>query len=119
MNVLKHERFERVPVALPKRRRGPLPRGVASIKGMSKLRVGALAEVVNAVMEGNNGLRVVITNFDASSQYCWECKSFGPDIRWAEGGAGRTAWFRPRNLRRIWTGLSANERIQLRLLRTS
>lgn len=115
--VLRHERFERAPELPQKRRRGPLPRGVVSIKGASRLRTGALAEVVNASIEENNGLRVVITDFDSRSQHCWECKSLGPDIRWTEGGAGRTALFRPRNLRRVWTGLTANERIRLRLLR--
>ena len=116
-NVLRHERFERSPVQLPKRRRGPLPRGVVSIKSVGHLRVGAIAEVVNASIQENNGLRVVITHFDPSSTHCWDCKSLGRDIRWTEGGAGRTASLRPRNLRRVWTGLTTNERIQLRMRR--
>lgn len=116
-NILRHERFARVPTPLQKRRRGKLPRGVVSIKGASRLRVGALAEVVNASIEENSGLRVVITDFDSTSQHCWECKSLGRDIRWTAGGAGRTASLRPRNLRRVWVGLSTNERIQLRMLR--
>jgi hypothetical protein len=101
------------------RRRGPLPRGVVSIKHASRLRVGALAEVVNASIEENNGLRVVITDFDSSSNHCWVCKSLDRDIRWTEGGAGQTASLRSRNLRRVWVGLSANERTRLRMRRAS
>lgn len=114
--VLRHERFERVAVRQP-RRRGRLPGNVASLKGAARLRVGVFAEVVKASLTENNGARVLITDFDPKTSHCWECKSLGRDIQWTEGGSGRTALFKSRNLRRLWVGLGEREQIQLRMLR--
>lgn len=118
-NVLRHERFQRVPMQPQKRRRGPLPRGVVSIKSASRLRVGALAEIVDTPTKVNDGIRVVVIDFDPASPYCWECKSLGRDLRCKDGTMARTVMFKSSYLRRVWTGLSANERIQLRLRRAA
>jgi hypothetical protein len=116
-NVLRHQRFERVPALPVKRRRGPLPRGVVSIKSASRLRVGVLAEIVDTPTKANDGIRVVVIDFDPGSPYCWECRSLDRDLRCNDGAMARTAMFKSTHLRRLWTGLSTNDRIKLRMWR--
>lgn len=119
-NLLRHERFDRAPVALPKRRRGPLPRGVVSIKTASRLKVGVLAEVVGSRDKSeNDGIRVLIKHFDPRTRHCWLTKSLGRVIRCSDGALDTEVWFKPEQLRRVWTGLSTNERIQLRMRRAA
>jgi hypothetical protein len=113
--VLTHERFQHVPTLPQKRRRGRLPPGVVSIKHASRLRVGVLAEVVNSSIEANNGIRVVITHFDPRTRHCWLTKSFERAIRCSDGALDTEVSFKPEQLRRVWKGLSENERIQLRM----
>lgn len=119
-NVLRHERFQRVPMPPQKRRRGPLPRGVVSIKSVSRLKEGMLAEISGSRDKSENaGIQVLITKFDPSSRHCWLVQSLGRKIVCNDGELDRFVWFKPECLRRLWTGLSTNERIQLRLWRAS
>lgn len=118
-NVLRHERFESVPARPQKRRRGRLPRGVASIKRTHRLKEGDFAEIVGEREEAeNHGIRVVITLFSLKEHpYCWLVKSLGRAIRCKNGSLYREVWLKDENLRRLWTGLGENERIQLRMWR--
>lgn len=120
-NVLRHERFERGAPTLPvKRRRGPLPRNVVPIKRASRLKVGLLAEVVGTHDKPeNDGIRVLINKFDPSTRHCWLTQSLDRKIRCSDGEFDRFVWFKPEQLRRVWTGLSTNERLQLRLRRAA
>lgn len=118
-NVLRHERFQGVPVQPQKRRRGPLPRGVVSIKRTPRLHIGVVAEIVGSRdSPENNGIRVLIMEYDPQQRpHCWLTKSLGPPIRCNDGALDKDVWFKDCQLRRVWTGLSENERIQLRLRR--
>ncbi|HEY0939380.1 MAG TPA: hypothetical protein VGE08_04710 [Steroidobacter sp.] len=102
------------------KRRGRLPRGVANIKHYSRLKVGVLAEVAGSRDKPeNDGIRVLITKFDPSSRHCWLAQSLDRKIRCSDGELDRFVWFKPEQLRRVWTGLSPNERLQLRLRRAA
>jgi len=111
--VLRHERFEGVPAHPQKRRRGPLPRGVVSIKSSPRLRVGALVEILS------RDKRARILDFDWREDSSVEVQSLDGPIPCNDGSTSMTAWIKPSNLRRVWTGLSTNERIQLRIRRAS
>jgi hypothetical protein len=124
-NVLRHERFERAPVAAPKRRRSRLPAGVVSIRDAVRLPVGSVAVIVVGTKikrdteSGQNlGKCVRITHHDPRSAFSVLVDSLdGPLALDGGGKALKDIRYRPANLRRVWTGLSENERIQLRLWR--
>jgi len=120
-NVLRHERFERVPAQPRKRRRGPLPRGVTHISHAPRIRDGVIAEMIGRKNNKRNaGIRVSVVKFDASSQWCWAVKSLGRPIACNSGEmAVDGVWCRDRELRRLWRGLSENDRIKLRMWRAS
>jgi hypothetical protein len=117
--VLRHEHFERAPMRPQKRRRGPLPRGVVSIRGRRvNLRVGDRAELVGytTTYAEDNGKRVRIVDVDVGRGWIGVRSLDGP-LRCDNGGTTTELDVRATNLRRVWTGLTENERIQLRLLR--
>lgn len=102
-DLLRHERFERPPVALPKHR-GRLPRGVVSIRSVPRLKVGDLAEVFD-VEHADNGKRVRITGFDPGNDgFNFMCESLDGPIACDDGSLATTIWTKPRELRRLWTG---------------
>lgn len=122
MNVLKHERFERAPVASPKRRRGPLPRGVVAITAVKRLPIGSTAVIVAAPSKDtepsqNIGKRVVITAHTRGAFSVCVDPLDGPLALDGGGVSVRDICYRPANLRRLWIGLTANERMKLALLR--
>jgi hypothetical protein len=100
-----------------KRRR--LPPGVSNIRHVSRLKVGALAEIIGRRKRENNGIRVIIKGFDADSAHCWLVKSLGGPIRCSDGALDTEVYLKDGQLRRLWTGLTANERLQLRLRRAA
>lgn len=101
---------DREPIIQP-RRRGRYPRGVASIKDVERLRVGVVAEVVNAgpKSQENVGARVLITKFDRGELFDCECKGLDRDLHWWNSdthtaGKGGLVWCKGVDLRRLWTG---------------
>ena len=115
--VLTHPHFQSAPAPV-KRRRGRLPRGVVSIRSVPRLRIGVLAELFDQVRSEDNGKRVHITRHDpANAGYHYEGESLDGPIQCEGGAFEKFVWFKPAELRRLWTGLSERERIQLRLLR--
>lgn len=111
--ILHHERFDRVPAQPQMRRRGPLPHGVGYIEPSPRLRVGALVEIVS------RGKRARVLGFDDREAYSVEVQSLDGPTPCNDGSASAKAWVKPSNLRRVWTGLSEDERIKLKLLRVA
>lgn len=110
--ILKYERFERPPVAVPKRLRGRLPRGVASIQSVQRLRVGVLAEVFDQERPEDNGKRVRITGFDPNNDgYHFACESLDGPIQCEGGSFATMIWFKPEERRQLWTGNTAPAKV--------
>lgn len=115
--VLRHERFERVPVQPQKRRRGRLPRGVVSIQRRAVwFRNGDRAELVGfETYPEDNGKRVHIVSVEADG-WIGVLSLDGP-LHCDDGSTAIELEVGAQHLRRLWTGLSEDERIQLRLWR--
>lgn len=122
-NVLRHSRFERSPIASPKRAR--LPSGVVSITSVPRLRPGAVAIIVAAPSlksdvepRQNLGKRVRVTDISGRSGFCVLVDSLDGPLALDDGGRQvGDIRYRPANLRRAWVGLSNNERVRLSMLR--
>lgn len=117
-DVLRHERFERAPVQPQKRRRGRLPQGVLSIRSRAVwFRIGDRAELVGfTTYAEDNGTCVRVVGMDATHSWI-EVRSLGGPLRCDDGSTATELEVRAKHLRRLWVGLTENERIQLRLLR--
>ena len=124
-NVTLHPTFL-WPVRLPaKRRRGRLPSGVVSIFDAVRLPVGSTAEIVPSTKikqdtepHENWGKRVLITHHDPRTAFSVFVDSLDGPLALDGGGKDvKNIRYRPANLRRLWTGLSENERLQLRCMR--
>lgn len=118
--ILRHERFECIPVRAQSQRRGPLPRSVAYFKRTPRLRVGAMVEIVGlSKVPRNNGKYARIIGFDYSDDHRVEVESIDGPLARNDGSTALRVWMKPANLRRLWTGLNENDRTQLRLWRTA
>lgn len=114
-NVSTHPRFSTSPI-VNKRRRGAYPAGVVSIRSVARLRVGAVAEVVDSNINENNGAHVLITDYDGHSKWCWGVRALDRDLECTDGTRHRShIYFRCKNLRRVWTGLTRDEFAKWRL----
>jgi hypothetical protein len=123
--LVTHARFQRPPV-VQKRRGGRLPRGIVPIIARPPLRTGAVAEITASNgFEGNIGIHVRIIG--QATDDCdlvlahfgrrWECQSLDRDIERFDGTLNRVAPLANCELRRVWSGLTKDERIKLRLWR--
>lgn len=117
-NVLKHERFARPPAAPNKRRRGRLPRGVVSFRPTCRLTIGKLAELVGYIKGAeDNGKRVRIIDYRLNDACSFRVESLDGPLLCDDGDTTLKVWVMPKNLRRVWTGLSQDELAQLSLWR--
>ena len=82
------------------------------------LRAGDRAELVGytTTYAEDNGKRVRIVDVDVTHGWIGVISLDGP-LRCDDGGTTTELDVRATNLRRVWTGLSEDERLQLRLLR--
>ena len=109
------------------KRRGRLPRGVVSIFDAGRLPVGSTAEIVPSTKikrdtepHENWGKRVLIKHHDPRTAFSVFVDSLDGPLRLDGGGRDvKNIRYRPANLRRLWTGLSENERIRLLKWRAS
>lgn len=116
--LLTHARFQRPPV-VQKRRRGRLPGIVTWIptNGYDRLREGALGELAFGKSDPDNGKRVRIVNIDLRDSCPVHVAALNGSLHCEDGSKTPDLWVKPHHVRRVWTGLTENERIRLRLSR--
>lgn len=119
--VLRHERFERARTLPGKRRGGRLPRTVAALRlwHTRRLKLGAMVEIVGLKNAAGTRARVVDYDLPSADGHSIKIQSVDGPLLSDNGTRVGEMWLRPTNLRRLWTGLSENERVQLRLWRAA
>lgn len=117
--VLTHARFQRPPVR-QKRRRGRLPGIVTWIpNGYDRLKPGARGELTFEVGDPDNGKRVRIVSVDLREDCPIHVEAINCSLNCEDGSPSSDLYVKPHNVRRVWTGLTENERIKLQLWRSS
>ena len=118
--VLTHARFQRPPVS-QKRRRGRLPGIVTWIpNGYDRLKPGARGELrFKDAHDRDNGKRVRIVSVDIAVDCPIHVASLDGPLHCEDGSPSNDLYVKPHHVRRVWTGLTENERIKLQLWRSS
>lgn len=117
--VLTHAAFQRPPV-LQKRRRGRLPAVVTWIAtNGDRLKPGTRGELkFKDAGDPDNGKAVTIADINLADSCPIHVVALGEPLTCDDGTPSNDLWVKPSAVRRVWTGLTENERAKLRLWRS-